>query len=329
MWPPTQFMRRITVVVCSAIVLLPGAFGQKRATVPQTFRVRVTNEGHPRAGVLVDLQQGRAPQLGPAVRSETTDRNGDVQFEGVPPGDYTVRTSEWDRNDAIVVSVARGVTAAKQVSLRWPNLTLQHVQELRGTIHERGVRISAYVLRSGERIGSTESDGSGRFVIPNVRKGEYILRLQEEGPPSSLQVHGDIGVTVDKSAPAKELDLFLEMQRGVLSYGSFCHLPLNYKVTHLCGQVTDEHGVKLSGVRVSYLDRSGRRHSSFTDSAGTFDVKDSTPSETFLEITGTGYIPLRATGIRKGTEGTCQRPMRITLPKEETGNGCRSVRGIE
>jgi hypothetical protein len=58
-------------------------------------------------------------------------------------------------------------------------------------------------------------------------------------------------------------------------------------------------------------------------------VKDSKSYETFLEITGPGYIPLRASGIRKGSELTCQRPMRITLPKEENGFGCRSVRGID
>jgi hypothetical protein len=173
------------------------------------------------------------------------------------------------------------------------------------------------------------SGDGGRFAIPNARKGEFILRLQEGGPKTSLQVHGDIGAVVDQAAAAGEIDLFLDMHKGFLKYGSFCQLSLNFKVTHLCGQVIDEHGAKLAGIRVAYRDSRGNRHSIITDSSGAFDVKDPAPTETFLEISGAGYIPLRASGIRKGSEMTCQRPMRITLPKEETGYGCRSVKGIE
>jgi hypothetical protein len=206
---------------------------------------------------------------------------------------------------------------------------MQHVRELKGTIHERGVQITAFELHSGQQVGSVMSGDGGQFAIPVAKKGEFILRLQEQGQKTSLQVHGDIGVVVDKSAPAEGIDVFLEMQKGTLTYGSFCHLPLNYKVTHLCGQVIDEHGVTLPGIRVAYRDSRGNRHSIITDSSGSFDVKDSAPTETFLEISGAGYIPLRASGIRKGSEITCQRPMRITLPKEETGYGCRSVKGIE
>jgi len=313
----------------TAFFLLPYASAQKRVTVPQSFRIRVTNEGRPRAGIVVNVQQGRPPQLGPAVRSEVTDRSGELVVEAIPPGDYTVRTGEWDRNDAVIVSVVRGNANAKMISLSWPNLPMQHVRELKGTIHERGVQITAFDLHSGERIGSVKSDDGGRFAIPNARKGEFILRLQEGGPKTSLQVHGDIGAAVDKAAAAGEIDLFLYMHEGFLTYGSFCQLTLNYKVTHLCGQVTDEHGTKLAGIRVAYRDSHGNRHSIFTDSSGAFDVKDSAPTEIFLEISGHGYIPLRASGIRKGTETSCQRPMHITLPKEETGYGCRSVKGIE
>jgi hypothetical protein len=333
MWPP----RKLSITIRLLIPLLGICFlfiphtasAQKRVTVPQSFRIRVTNEGRPRAGILVNVQQGRPPQLGPAIRSEMTDRRGEIGVSGIPVGDYTVRTGQWDRNDAIVVSVVKTRAGSQLVSLRWPNLPMQHVRELRGTIHERGVMLTAFSLNSGERVGSTMSDDHGLFSIPNARKGEFILRLTEEGPKTSLQVHGDMGVVVDKAAAAEQIDVFLEMQKGYLTYGSFCTLPLNFKVTHLCGQVIDEHGTNLTGIRVSYLDSRRNRHSIITDAAGTFDVKDRTPAETFLEITGPGYIPLRASGIRKGTEMTCQRPMRITLPKEETGFGCRSVKGID
>ena len=329
MWAP-RITTTVGFVLMECILFwVPLASAQKRLIVPPSFRIRVTNEGRPKAGILVNVQQGRSPQLGPAIRSEVTDKRGEIQLDGVPPGDFTVRTAEWDRNDAVVITVTRGKPSAQQVSLIWPNLSMQHVRELRGTIHERQVRVTAFRMLSGERIGSALTDDSGRFMIPNVRPGEYLLRLVEEGLRASSQIRGDIGIAVDKSASNAEIDLFLEMQRGTLTYGSFCHLPLNFKVTHLCGQIIDEHGTTLQGIRVSYRDTRGARHSMFTDGSGMFDVKDSKPSETFLEVTGSGYIPLRASGIRKGNELTCQRPMRITLPKEGNGFGCRSVRGID
>jgi hypothetical protein len=328
MWSPIP-SSTFSFVLLTCAFLTPLALAQKGVTVPQSFRIRVSNDGRPKAGILVNLQQGRPPQLGPAVRSEVTDRNGEVRVQGISPGDFTVRTAEWDRNDAVVISVTRGNATTHQISLIWPNLSMHHVRELRGTIHERRVRVTAFKMQSGERVGSALTDDSGRFAIPNARPGEYLLRLMEEGPKTSLQIHGDIGIAVDKNAANAEVDLFLEMQRGAMSYGSFCHLPLNFKVTHLCGQIIDEHGTTLAGIRVSYRDSRGARHSIITDNSGSFDVKDSKPYETFLEITGPGYIPLRASGIRKGSELTCQRPMRITLPKEENGFGCRSVRGID
>jgi hypothetical protein len=333
MWPPSESSTsKIAIAFLAGIFLFwvqPAASAQKRVTVPQSFQVRVINEGRPKAGILVTVHQGRPPQLGPVIRSEVTDRSGQAAISNIPPGDYTVRTGEWDRNDSTIVSVTRGNPSTKLISLRWPNLSMQHVRELRGTIHERDVRITAFALRSGDRVGSVKTDAGGRFAIPNASKGEFLLRLFEEGPKTSLQIRGDMGVVVDKSAPVEEIDVFLEMQRGFLTYGSFCHLPMNFKITHLCGQVVDEHGTSLSGIRVSYRDSHGNRHSIITDGSGIFDVKDSSPTETFLEISGSGYIPLRASGLRKGTEMTCQRPMRITLPKEETGYGCRSVKGID
>lgn len=330
MWAPGMTATvGFVLLECILFWTVPLALAQKHLTVPPSFRIRVMNDGRPKAGILVNVQQGRPPQIGPAIRSEVTDKRGEVQLDGIPPGDFTVRTAEWDRNDAVVITVTRGKSNSELVSLVWPNLLMQHVRELQGTIHERQVRVTAFAMMSGERIGSALTDDSGRFAIPNARPGEYLLRLVEEGPKTSLQIHGDIGITVEKSASSPQVDLFLEMQRGALTYGSFCHLSLNFKVTHLCGQVLDEHGTTLQGIRVSYRDTRGAKHSIFTDSSGMFDVKDSKPSETFLEITGPGYIPLRASGIRKGNELICQRPMRITLPKEENGFGCRSVRGID
>ena len=315
-------------LISAVLVALP-AQAQKGMAVDQTFRVRVLTEGRPRANVLITVQQGRWPQPGPVIRSATTGRNGEVLIEEVPPGEYTVRTGEWDRNDVRVVQVKRGGGKPSLVTLNWPGLVLLRTREFRGTFHESGVRITVFTLNSGERVGSTVTDKQGRFAMPNVRNGEYLLRLLQEEERSSLQIRGDVAVVVDKRAPAAEIDVFPEMDRGSLSYGAFCHLPMRVKVTHLCGQVTDEHGARLAGVRVGYLDRAGRRRFAITDTAGKFNISGSVALETSLEITGNGYIPLKATGIRTGQQKECERPIRITLPKEINGYGCRSVRGID
>ncbi len=327
-----SFPRYLSVaVLCLVVAVLTvvPAGAQQGMALNQTFRVRVLTEGHPRANVLITVQQGTWPQPGPVIRSATTGRNGEVLIEEVPPGEYTVRTGEWDRNDVRGIQVKRGSANANLLTLNWPGLVMLRSREFRGTLHESGVRITVFALNSGQRIGSTLTDKQGRFAMPNVRNGEYLLRLLQEEERGSLQIRGDVGVVIDKRAPAAEIDVFPEMDRGSLSYGAFCHLPMRVKVTHLCGQVTDEHGSKLPGVRVGYLDRAGRRRFAITDTAGKFDVSGSVAAETSLEITGNGYIPLKATGIRTGQQGECERPLRITLPKEVNGYGCRSVRGID
>jgi len=153
----------------------------------------VDDRGRPREGARVGLFVGQSPTVTPGAgtarrpdRLLLTDEDGRARFDTVPPGSFTVETAA----EGFARTWTRGVVGLVEQSSREHRLvvTLAPPHTVRGVVvASDGTPLegAAVVAQPAGTLGAapsqTTSGPDGRFVLDDLRAGDYVVRAAHDG----------------------------------------------------------------------------------------------------------------------------------------------------
>ena len=264
--------------------------------VGPNFRVRVEDNGRRVRGVRVDL----AGDEGNGSRSvEVTDQNGFALFRSIRPGSYQLRIEpNIGLLDGAYIEVKLDGPSSVTVPLEWPGVVPVRIRSLKGTIRgpdyfpgEPQPKLSIDLLDggSGRILKTLQTDDHGTFNAEGAGAGRYVLSLGEQS--------GRIWVSVDRSAPAEQLDIDIGWSSCGLYYSDTSTCPQSDLQTgEVGGRVVDSGGGVISRARILLVDPAGTVVQRLeSDDAGRYASSGSLAGTYQLVVSSTGFTPYRRT----------------------------------
>src|SRR5581483_9754005 len=155
-----------------------------------TGTVTDAGTGQPVAGIALTLQDGAA-----SYASES-DANGQFTVTELPPGTYTVATTDDAHiNATVTVTVVAGQAATAALQVAAPG-------QVSGTVANAGQPVPAVVVYAtdadGTVVADTTTDSGGHYQLTGLGGGTYRVILGDEGTPGLAQT----SVTIDLAHPA-------------------------------------------------------------------------------------------------------------------------------
>ena len=154
-----------------------------------------------------------------------------------------------------------------------PDIT--EVEMLSGTIQGEvrpidGVSIQVRLLKAGELVTQTETDGS--FELGDLDAGDYIIQISAKGFET---IELNVTVAEGQNVPLDKVTL----------------VELADSVSHLRGVLTDsQSGAPLTDVHVKLMDNSGKEYETITSKDGVYTFENLPVGQAFtLTITYAGY----------------------------------------
>lgn len=228
------------------------------ALVPSKFTVSIS---------VMDADKGTAVTgasvSGIGADSKVTDDSGNVAFENVLSGDYTINVSAPN-----YASTSKSISVSKSA-----NSFTVYLSRLKGsvTITVKNSSSGAVISNANVEIvgfGSSYTDGTGKAVFSNVPYGSYSVNASALGYNAAT-------TTLNVSAASQSLEITLEQPK--------------YTVTV---NVKDQNGNPISGATVS-----GLGTAKTTDTNGTAVFQDITYGSYTISVSAYGYYDASTTKV--------------------------------
>jgi hypothetical protein len=212
--------------------LLACDMSSSEVVIGRNFEVFVANKGKPLEGVEVRISKSiEKPDFHvESVASGVSGANGLVSFKNIRKGRYYVTATHAGIDASMAYLVVKAKQSPSRIGIEWPGRDILEVRAIEGLFNARFFRdtgrgvvldmaykqegpFSNQNLRltradSGQIVGSTTTDGHGRFAFTPVQPGLYILHVKEATTTKSrhdMDIEGDIFVQVNASASDSEL----------------------------------------------------------------------------------------------------------------------------
>ena len=269
----------VGAVLVGAVRALACTIVESPVPVGRDFRVEVQGWGLPVQGLRVEVTN-----LGGRWVAETG-TDGSAGFYGFLPGRYelTVHRDGAMRSHAVIQVQDQSSKPTPVVPMHWPDKKPVRTRTLRGVL--RGSRVKAFhvELRDGAKVVETvQASDRGEFHFEaQLAPGLYSLRLAD----------GLIPVLVDPAAATERVDIAMVSTSCGLWWAdqSECALAEFQTGRITGGEVLDVSGASIPGATIAVLGREKLQ----ADDRGRFGALELPAGEYQLEVSGTGFFPLR------------------------------------
>jgi hypothetical protein len=263
-----------------------------------TFAVFVGRDGRGRAGVSVVLYNKHRRF------SKISNTSGQVLFESIPPGDYSLETSMPAENTTATVKVRAG-SRSKRISLEFPSREPLRAKALSGRIelpeYMRSVTLY-FIDERGKPVASVEGFKGGELDTHFSKPGLYFLKVK---PKSSDAVP----IEISQRAAANRIGFGIAESTCGIMYAELCELKEEILAPAACFQVVDPLGAVISNAKIS-LGNDNESLEGLTKVDGTATV-DISPGLYSLSISAQGFVSAKRKIRVQGQ--TCSRVVEVTL----------------
>jgi hypothetical protein len=303
-WKP---MLLICALSLFSVPALPCTYAYPDFNVSSAFSVKVFSPI--RAGLTVVLE-------GPQKFQSQTDARGIARFNGIPDGEYEVKTAQsGGRNDLAFVHVNHSLKRSQTIALEYPVSPVVRSQNLRGNLRYGSSQLLVKAIRQpdGAELGQQPTIADGKFDFGRVPAGLYTLELRLFSREDDKL--GTIPIQVKSSGP-KSVDLSLSESTCGLGYVPSCKKDFTKLITTVpaaCFVVQDQMGAVIPRAELTLTSTSSPATivAGLSNSGGLIDFPQQIAGDFDLHLTASGFPDVKRK-IRLGGM-TCVRRVQIEM----------------